>query len=371
MMKMTKKKDLGVAVIGAGHMGTLHASIAAAHPAVKFLAIADQDAAKARALGEKVGAQFTSGDVAQALARPEVDAVIVATTETQHTRPVLQSIEAGKHVLTETPFAYKLDEVDRMVAAAAAAKTELHICYEMRFKRHYHLAKEQIVLGRVGKILGGQGRLYNSRVQGFRNLRHAPGITLSINILTYYVDLFCWFLDGNPPVEVVARGQWGVYKAAGFNEHDVTWALITFVDGAVVSLGIDYALPEKYPSMGQSPRLEILGDEGMMVLDEDHKDQMLYTDRGIPHGLIEGNVRNMAFLGTSSPGDWAQGTFWGPLADETRAWLDHHSTGLPCVLATPEEARRNFEVTLAIDQAVHSKNIVRLPLARLAPAVAA
>ena len=370
-MKMTKKKDLGIAVIGAGHMGFLHASIAAAHPAVKFLAIADLDAARARETGAKVGAQFTSGDVAQVLARPEIDAVIVATTETQHMRPVLQSLEAGKHVLSETPFAYRLDEVDRMVAAAAAARTELHICYEMRFKRQYHLAKEQIVQGRLGKILGGHGRLYNSRVQGFRNLRHAPGITLSINILTYYVDLVCWFLDGNPPVEVVARGQWGIYKAAGFNEHDVTWALITFADGAVVSLGIDYAFPEKYPSMGQSPRLEILGDAGVMLLDEDHKEQLLYTDAGIPHGLIEGNERNMAFMGTSSPGDWAQGTFWGPLADETRAWLDHHSTGLPCVIATPQEAKRNFEVTLAIDQAVHSKSVIRLPLERLAPAVAA
>jgi hypothetical protein len=50
----------------------------------------------------------------------------------------------------------------------------------------------------------------------------------------------------------------------------------------VVNLGIDYALPEKYPSVGQSPRLEILGDEGVMLLDEDLKDQLLYTDRGYP-----------------------------------------------------------------------------------------
>jgi len=71
---------------------------------------------------------------------------------------------------------------------------------------------------------------------------------------------------------------------------------------------------------------------------------------------------NMAFLGSSAPGDWAAGDFWGPLAGETRAWLDHLATGRPCVLATPEEARHNLEVTLAIERAVATRKTVRLPL---------
>ena len=35
-----------------------------------------------------------------------------------------------------------------------------------------------------------------------------------LDVLTYYVDLMCWFLEGNPPVEVVARGQMGGHPAA-------------------------------------------------------------------------------------------------------------------------------------------------------------
>ncbi len=38
----------------------------------------------------------------------------------------------------------------------------------------------------------------------------------------HYVDLMCWFLDGNRPVEVVARGQHGIFKEAGYGAHDVT-----------------------------------------------------------------------------------------------------------------------------------------------------
>jgi predicted dehydrogenase len=183
-----------------------------------------------------------------------------------------------------------------------------------------------------------------------------------LDVLTYYVDLFCWYLKDHPPVEVLARGQWGVFKAAGYNAHDLAWAIITFANGAVVSLGVDYAFPEKYPSLGQSPRIEILGTEGVILFDDDHKDQVFYSTVGISHGYVPGHNVNMAFLSTSSPGDWALGDFWGLLASETRAWLDSLSTGRPCVLATPEEARRTLEVTLAIERAMRSKKVVNLPL---------
>ena len=54
-------KELGVAVIGAGRIGMLRASMAAAHPAVRFLAVSDLDPSRADALAKKVGAQFFFG----------------------------------------------------------------------------------------------------------------------------------------------------------------------------------------------------------------------------------------------------------------------------------------------------------------------
>ena len=72
----------------------------------------------------------------------------------------------------------------------------------------------------------------------------------------------------------------------------------------------------------------------------------------------------MLFLGSSTPGDWALGDFWGPLAKETSAWLDHLSMGRPCVLATPHEARATVEPTLAIENSLTAGRPVMLPLAR-------
>jgi predicted dehydrogenase len=98
-----------------------------------------------------------------------------------------------------------------------------------------------------------------------------------------------------------------------------------------------------------------------MILDDDHTDQLMYTDVGFPHVYLPGHDVNMVFLQSGTPGDWALGTFLGPVASETRAWLDHLATGQPCQLATPAEARLNLEVTLAIEEAARSRETVRLP----------
>ena len=216
--------------------------------------------------------------------------------------------------------------------------------------------------GRLGRIVGATARVYNSRAQTFAILKRDPHATPVLDVLTYYVDLMCWFLEGNRPVEVVARGQHGIFKEAGYGAHDVTWAIVTFADGAVVNFGICYALPANYPTLGQSDRVELLGTEGTMIIDDDHMEHLLYTEKGIPHPYVPGHTLNMAFLGGNAAGDWAMDDFWGPLGNETRAWIDSLATGAPTIHTTPEQARINLETTIAIERAVETGQSVRLPL---------
>lgn len=355
-------KQLGIAVIGAGRIGTLRARLAAKHPSVKFLAIADQDISKAKALAETCGADFYSADNDEVIARPEVTAVFVSTPEGEHAAPIKKALELGKPVLVEKPLALTLEDADDILATLQATGGKLNVGYSRRFKECYLRAKEQIIHERLGKIIGGTARVYNSRAQAFSILKRDPHATPVLDVLTYYVDLMCWFLDGtSKPVEVVARGQSGVFKAAGYSADDVTWAIITFSDGAVINLGISYALPARYPTLGQSDRLELLGLEGTMIIDDDHMDHILFSDRGIPHAYVPEHAVNMAFIGSNTAGDWACGDFWGSLGNETRSWLDSLVTGSPTVHTTPLQARMNLETTIAIERAVASGQSVRLP----------
>src|ERR1700734_3206344 len=70
-------KELGIAVVGSGRIGTLRARLAAKHPAVRFVAVSDKDPANAKTLAELAGADFHSGDNDEAISRPEVNAVFV------------------------------------------------------------------------------------------------------------------------------------------------------------------------------------------------------------------------------------------------------------------------------------------------------
>ena len=357
-----QRKELGIAVVGAGRIGTLRARLAAKHPSVNFLAISDRDPARARSLAEQAGADFHSGDNIEIISRPEVNAVIVSTPEGEHAAAVCKALELGKPVLVEKPIALTLDDADKILATLKQTGGSLRVGYSRRFKECFLRAKEQMVQGRLGRVVGGTARVYNSRAQAFSILKRDPHATPVMDVLTYYVDLMCWFLEGNPPVEIVARGQTGIFKEAGYRAHDVTWAIVTLADGAVINLGVSYALPTRYPTLGQSDRVELLGSEGTMIIDDDHLDHLLFSEKGIPHAYVPDHHVNMAFLGSNTAGDWAVGDFWGPLGNETRAWLDHLATGSPTVHTTPEQARINLETTIAIERAVATGKSVRLPL---------
>ena len=84
-------------------------------------------------------------------------------------------------------------------------------------------------------------RVYNTRAQLMEILKRSPDATPVTDVLTYYVDMACWFMEGIRPVEVVARSKYKIFKELGYNAADVTWAIITFENGAVVNLGISYA----------------------------------------------------------------------------------------------------------------------------------
>ena len=360
---MIERKTLGVAVVGAGRIGSLRARLAADYPAVQFIAIADADPAQARKLAGAVGAQFHTSDNLAAISRPEVNAVIVATSEGEHVEAVMQALASGKSVLVEKPIALTLPDADRVVAEARKTDASLRVGYSRRYKDRYLIAKEQVAQGRVGKIVGASARVFNSRSQALAMLKRNPGATPVVDALTYYVDLLNWLLEGTRVSEVFARGQKGVLKRAGHDTDDVNWAILTYADGTVASLGVSYALPEKYPALGHAARVEILGTEGVMVLDDDHTDQLMYSEKGVPHVYLPDHSVNMVFLQSGTPGDWALGDFWGPIANETRAWLDHLALGKPCSLATAADARRTLEVTLAIERSASTRKPVTLPLA--------
>jgi predicted dehydrogenase len=352
---------IGLGIVGAGRIGTLRARMAAGHAAVGGIAVSDADPANAAKLADLVEARNFGSDNLAVIDDPDVSAVIVSTSEGEHLAPMLAAIERGKPVLVEKPIALTVSEADQVLEAMARHGGDVRVGYSRRYKERYQIAKEQVVKGRLGTLTGAAARVFNSRSQALAMLGRNPHATPVVDALTYYVDLMNWFLEGRHIVEIYARGQMGVLQAAGHEVADVCYAVLTYDDGAVANLGVSYALPEKYPALGHAARVEVLGQGGVMILDDDHTDQLMYSEMGVPHVYLPDHNVNMVFLQSGTPGDWALGEFWGPIANETRAWLDYLATGRPCTLATPLEARATLQATLAIEESMRTGMPVRLP----------
>ncbi|MGA8356530.1 MAG: Gfo/Idh/MocA family oxidoreductase [Xanthobacteraceae bacterium] len=147
MEKRAQAKELGIAVVGSGRIGTLRARLAAKHPAVRFLAVSDKDPAQAQKLAELAGADFYSADNAEVIAHPQVNAVFVSTPEGEHAAPVCKALELGKPVLVEKPLALSLNDAEAIFKTLQATSGTLRVGYSRRFKGCFLRAKEQMRLG--------------------------------------------------------------------------------------------------------------------------------------------------------------------------------------------------------------------------------
>lgn len=353
------RRNIGLGVIGTGRIGIQRARLAAQHPSVEFIAVMDSDQARAAAVGDELDADLVAATTEELVTDDRVDAVIVSTAEPCHTEPALGAIQAGKPVLIEKPLALTLEDAGRIIAAAELASVDARVGYSMRYLQKYAVGWDNIRQGKLGTVVGIAGRVYNSRTTGLAILRRSVDATPVVDIVTYLVDVACWYLAPHVPVEVVARGHGTVFREHGFDVDDVAFSMIRFSNGTVVDAGVCYTLPENFPTSGQSIRFEVFGTDGVLLIDDDHRDQMLFTERGYTNAYTKQQL-NFAFLGSRTTGEWVGDTMFGRLANETRAWIDSLITGTDCYVTTARDAYTVLAVTLAIEESLATGEAVKV-----------
>src|SRR5215510_4303168 len=110
-------KPIGLAIVGAGRIGLIRAEIAAKHPNVGWIGLAEIRANRGNEVAERVRADFWTADYRDLLARPEVTAAVIATDEHLHVDPILAAVERGLPLLIEKPLATELAESEQVLRA--------------------------------------------------------------------------------------------------------------------------------------------------------------------------------------------------------------------------------------------------------------
>lgn len=88
-----------------------------------------------------------------ALTDPDVDAIVLATPHSTHTRQVVAAAAAGKHVYCEKPFALTRADAEQAVSAVRRAGLTLGLGYNRRFHPEMTRLRQQIQSGELGTIL--------------------------------------------------------------------------------------------------------------------------------------------------------------------------------------------------------------------------
>jgi predicted dehydrogenase len=360
----TPAKKIGLAIIGAGRVGLIRGEVAARHPEVTWIGIAERNAERADVVRQRIQADFTTSDFRELLARPEVNAAVISTDEHLHVEPVLAAVERRIPLLIEKPLATDLAESQMVLEAIERAGVDAVIGYTQRFRRRWLVAKEKVRTGALGDVTMVTSRAFMNRLVAIDNYKRTDDpaeISPMVISGTHALDIVMWLMEAKTPVEVFARS---VNKALGptWKGIDGTAFMITFSDGALYHGLISWALPEVWPGAVYSLEVGAVGTEGVLTIDDTHRDIVLATNLVQGEGYNPDKRRHVDFLTSYPVGDVALGQLRGPMPDETTAWLTRVSTGVPNQQATAREGHNRLMLTKAIDLSARLKCPVKLPI---------
>jgi predicted dehydrogenase len=368
---MPKKnpRRIGLAIIGAGRVGLFRGEVAARHPQVDFIGLAEIKPERAKLVAEKVGADFVTADYRELLARPEVTAAIISTDEHLHVEPILAAVERKLPLLIEKPLATDLADSERVLAAIRKSGVDAVVGYTQRFRRRWLAAKEKVRTGALGDVTLVTSRAFMNRLVALDNYQRTDdpsSISPMVISGTHALDVVMWMMETKKPVEVYARS---VDKALGplCGGIDATAGVITFEDGSLYHASISWALPKVWPGAVYSLEVGIVGTEGVLTIDDTHRDIVLATSQAQGEGYAPDAARRVDFMGSYPPGDMALGELRGPMREETESWLNRVSLGLATQHATAAEAHNRLMLTKAFDLSARLKRAVPLPIAAEQP----
>jgi len=152
-------QTIRVALAGAGAFGIKHLDGIRLIEDVEVVSLVGRELDKTREVAGKYGIGHVATDLADSLALPEVDAVILCTPTQMHAAQAMQCLQAGKHVQVEIPLADSLGDAQAVVATQQRTGLVAMCGHTRRFNPSHQYVH--------GKIKAGEFRIQQMDVQTY------------------------------------------------------------------------------------------------------------------------------------------------------------------------------------------------------------
>ncbi|MGF6408413.1 Gfo/Idh/MocA family protein [Paraburkholderia sp. MM5482-R1] len=307
---------LGIAIIGAGMMGAVHAR-AARLAGATVRGIAASSEASAQAAAERIGIPGVYASARQAIEDRAVDVVHICTPNASHYPLALAALEAGKHVVCEKPLATTSQDAATLAGAARKSGLVAAVPFVYRYHPMVREARALVQDGSVGALQLIHGSYLQDWLLGASDTNWRVDAALGgasrafADIGSHWCDLVEW-VSGERFESVVATLQTMVAArpvhaaqtfAAGSDDtlppsaarqsvstEDVAGALLRTAGGVLATLTVSQV------SAGRKNRLwfEIDGARSSVTFDQEDPERLWIGSRDETRLLVRDPSRGSA-----------------------------------------------------------------------------
>lgn len=193
-MDLDPSKKLAVALVGAGHLGRIHAKLLAARSDCKLLGVCDPVSASRDWIQENLGVA-TFCDPKQ-IADP-IDAIVIATPTVFHHEVGLWALSNGIHALIEKPIAASLQQARELASLASANHLRLQVGHVERFNPVWEELRSRLEPSSIKYIESRREGVYTGR---------STDIGIVLDLMIHDLDLILSVID-SPLTNIRATGR--------------------------------------------------------------------------------------------------------------------------------------------------------------------
>jgi len=248
----------GFALIGAGRIGQIHARNLVAHADTALRHVVDVNPEAASRLATPLGARVST--VAEALADPAVDALLIASSTDTHATLIQAGAKAGKAIFCEKPLDLDIRQADASLAAVARYGVLLVLGFNRRHDPAFARLHREIGAGRVGRVEVVTITSRDPAPPPPEYVARSGG--LFRDMMIHDLDMARWLLGENP-VSVYARGSALVDPRIGAaGDIDTAVVILETASGRLCQI-----TNSRRCTYGYDQRIEVFGSGGLLRAD--------------------------------------------------------------------------------------------------------
>lgn len=187
---------LNIAIMGCGNISNVHMESWMQIPGAKIVAGCDIRPERTAWMHEKTGGKEYS-DFDTMLNNEKIDILDICLPTNLHAEYAIRGMDRGIHVLLEKPISLKIEDVDKVYAAAKRNNVRFMVAQVLRFWHEYLVIKEAYESGEYGRLVSASmtrlGRTPSNSWDNWMNDKERSGLTpfdLHIHDLDFMVHAF-------------------------------------------------------------------------------------------------------------------------------------------------------------------------------------